>query len=230
MSNSPDMSDAVDVPAFVGAGRRSEPSAAPLSPLRGAWCEVKDEELVMIAVQGNTTAFDELVRRHERAAFNVAYRMLGSYDEASDLVQDAFLRAYRALATFRQDAAFSTWLHRILVNLCINRRKRWKVWRRKQTVSLDEPLGDEDGPTVGDMLSGDVPSPHDTVVSEQQARRIQHAIAELAPDHRAIVILRDIEGRAYDEIAAILEISEGTVKSRLNRARARLRKSLETLL
>jgi RNA polymerase sigma-70 factor, ECF subfamily len=170
-------------------------------------------------------AYDELVRTYSASIFHVAYRMLGESAEASDVVQEIFLKVFRNIGAFKGEAALKTWIFKIAFSEILNRLRWWKRRHRLATMSLDEhPNGNGTGP--GCFLASSGPTPEQALQSKEQEASIQHALGRLSSEHRSIIVLRDIEGFSYNEIADVLEVSVGTVKSRLARARADLKKSL----
>lgn len=184
-----------------------------------------DEELIRQARGGDPQAFDALVRRHQQLVFSVAVRMLGDRAEAEDVSQDVFVRAYDGLAGFRGDAKLSTWLVSIAMNLSRNRRRWWMRRRRVIAASLDEPAGEEDA--GGHDAPDPGPGPAASAMTRERQRFLTAALQQLPPGDRAVIVLRDINGHSYDEIAAILKCRLGTVKSRLSRARLQLRTMLD---
>jgi RNA polymerase sigma-70 factor, ECF subfamily len=176
--------------------------------------EGSDAELVRRSVEGDTAAFGALVRRHERRVYSVAFRMLGRAEDASDASQDAFLMAFRNLDRFRQDAAFSTWLHRITVNACYDILRKRARQPLLHAVSDDSPEP-EPGPPLPDHA--------DRVAT---ALDVQEALSRVPGEFRAALILADVEDLPYEEIAAILEIPVGTVKSRVHRGRLSLARTM----
>lgn len=164
-----------------------------------------DVQLVERAANGDGRAYDELLQRHERRIYNLAYRMLGDREDARDAAQDAFVAAYRRLDTFRGDAAFSTWLYRVAVNAC------YDALRTRARTPLPAEMAEDEVATA--------PDPAETA---GMAIDVQRALAQISDEFRSVVILHDIQDQPYDEIAAILEIPIGTVKSRLHRGRAML--------
>ncbi len=184
-----------------------------------------DTELVRRCRLGETAAFDELVRRHQRLVFAVAVRLLGSRDEAQDVSQDAFVRAYRGIGGFRGESKFSTWVLSILMNLCRNRRCWWARQRQHPTVSLDEPRDADSGESR--EVPDHAPSPAVNAARAELAGQIAAALELLDDAGRAVIVLRDIEDLSYEEIAEVLGCEVGTVKSRLSRARLRLRALLD---
>jgi len=167
-----------------------------------------DAELVARASGGDDRAFAELVKRHERRVYNVTYRLLGREEDARDATQDTFLSCYRRLSSFRGDAAFTTWLHRIAVNASYDMLRR-----RKGTV-----LGQ-------DELPEPPPEPNH---SDRAAAAVdvQRALSQVPLEYRAVLVLCDIQGLAYDDAAEILDVPLGTVKSRLHRGRIALGRAL----
>lgn len=173
-------------------------------------------------------AFDQLVERHSVRAYQLAYSILQNREDAEEVVQDAFIRIYRSLANFRGDAQFSTWMYRIIVNLC-NNKFRWnKVRGANRNLSIDAPLSNDDG---DDGLRLELPG-QDAQPSEQTAyaelrERLEQAMAQLPESYRMAVMLRNVQQLDYDEIARILNCAVGTVKSRINRGREMLRQALK---
>ena len=196
--------------------------------------EPGDAELVERAQRGDSSAFEALVRLHQQAVFAVALRMLGDHDEAKDVSQDVFVRAYEGIRAFKGEAKLSTWLVAITINLCRNRRRWWARRRRIIVASLDEPRerlqfgGRElsEG-SVGEGIADPSPSPATAAAQHEQQRFVISALQELDEAHRSVIILRDLQGYAYEEIADMLHCRVGTVKSRLSRARLHLRSLLD---
>ena len=170
--------------------------------------------------------FDALVAAYEKKVFNLIYRYLGDYEEAADLTQETFISAYKGFNRFRGDSQVYTWLYQIAINHCRNRiRQRGRV-RTLKVGSLEQPReAGEEGPTreIPDLSQ----APH-TVLEEQELReRILAAVQSLPPEYREVVVLRELEGLSYNEIADATRISLDNVKTRLSRARAMLRRKLE---
>lgn len=193
-----------------------------------------DEHLVEQFLQGNKAAFEEIVIRYEQKVFQLAYRLCSNPDDASDLAQEAFIKVYRNLAQWRGQAAFSTWLYRIVTNTFLDEVRKRKR-RPLIAVSLDASIPTEDGEIVREFPSPSA-NPEEKYLQHELRLVVRQALAELAPDYRVVLTLRDIQGHTYEEIAEITELNLGTVKSRISRARAALRKKLleteqyETLL
>jgi RNA polymerase sigma-70 factor (ECF subfamily) len=190
--------------------------------------ERDDGTLVRDALAGDRRAFDLLVLRHGDMLFNLCFRMLGDYDEASDCAQDAFIRAYRALGGFRGEAAFPTWLYRIAVNTCRNRLASAEYRRSRKAVRLEGTGADDTLLPVNGRASFSNPTAR--FEREEREAVIQRALDGLPPDEKTVAVLRDIEGRSYEEIAMLTGMRPGTVKSRLARARRRLRSKLEGIV
>jgi RNA polymerase sigma-70 factor (ECF subfamily) len=191
-----------------------------------------EESLFVLRLKANEdAAYDELVRVYHAQIFHVAFRMLGDTGDAADVVQEIFLKVFRNINSFKGEAALKTWIFRIGFSEILNRLRWWKRRYRHATVSLDaEPdvngNGNGKGFIYGYQVSCTRPTPEQALESKEKDEAIQKALSKLSSDHRSIIILRDIEGFSYGEIADVLGISIGTVKSRLARARADLKKSL----
>jgi RNA polymerase sigma-70 factor (ECF subfamily) len=172
------------------------------------------------AAEGDQSAWDTIVRTYWRKVFNVAYRFVGTYDEAEDLTQEIFLKVFRSLATFDRRANFQTWLISVSRNLCID---RYRSGRRDREIFAREV----DAATVQAPSSG--PSPQARVETRDRVALLREALRALSPALRAAVLLRDIHELSYQEISKKLGIAEGTVKSRINRGRAELARQIERL-
>ena len=179
-----------------------------------------DGELVRLCLAGDNSAYDELVGRHQKLLYNYCYRMLGNADDASDVVQEAFVNAYRALARFRIDASFGAWLHRIAHNLCVDKHR---ARGRAGHCSIDDACDAGCEPADDDM------SPPELAQLSELGETLQKAIMELPPKYRSVVIMRHFQGMSIREISEALKIPEGTVKANLHRARSILRGKLSYL-
>lgn len=180
----------------------------------------EETELIRAAVAGQTEAFGELVRRYQDRLYTAVVHIVGCRVEAEDVVQDAFVQAYVKLQTFKQNSRFYTWLYRIAFNVSISRRRRRKVEvsvEESRELTGQEPL--DEGTAPGEPL-------------EEAERRelLRRAMARLSEEHRSIIVLRHMEECSYEDIAQILEISVGTVRSRLHRARAALLEHLQEIM
>ena len=178
---------------------------------------LSDHELVARCQAGDEGAFDELVRRHQQRALNVAYQVLRNYEDAIEVAQDAFVRVYRNLGSFRGDCEFTTWLHQIVVNLARNRHRWWKRRGKQTTVSLDEPLETNHG-ELARQVEATTDGPDVTAVKQEFVQQINHAMERLPRTFREVLVLRNVEEMSYEQIAAVLGLSIGTVKSRIARA------------
>ena len=176
---------------------------------------ISDAECVRKLQRGETDAFEILIRRHQKTIFNLVYRMLGDYDEAAEISQESFLSAYRAIGNFRGDANFSTWLYRIALNHATTRRNSLNT-RQQRSVPIEntEPASDPH------------PGPAETMEKKEIRQRVQQALNRLEPQDAAVILLRDLQDVPYEEVARMLEIPIGTVKSRLHRARQALKSEL----
>ena len=184
---------------------------------------MSEEQLIRRAQQGDNGAFEELLLLHQKKVYNLCLRMSANPDDALDLSQEAFLRAWRSLGQYQFEANFSTWLFRLTSNICIDFLRRKK---RRQETSLTESYDDSDEGaelSVPDMQ----PSPEQQAMTNETKIELARAMEQLSPEHREILQLRVIEDLPYEQIADILGVRVGTVKSRLARARLSLRKILK---
>ena len=188
--------------------------------------QISDEALLNRMQAGDEAACEELVRRYQSRIYSLVYNMVGNREDAEDLVQDIFVRAFRNIGTFQGRSRFYTWLYRIAINLTINFLKRPA---RRGKLSLDDvDLGIERDRTFVEMVSRRTPAT-DMRISELQ-ERLNKALQKLSDKHRTVVVLHDIEGIPHQEIARMLRCSAGTVRSRLFYARRRLQEELKDLL
>jgi len=185
-----------------------------------------DAALVSSAREGDLAAFEALVSRHQKRMLNIAFRIIGEYDDACEVTQDAFLSAYRNLKGFRQEAKFSTWLTSITVNLSRNRLKQMKVRRARVPYSLDAPIRTDDGEVMPDPPSKE-PSVLDRLERKDLRKTVQDCIKALEPDFREALVLRDLQELSYEEIGTVLKSAAGTVKSRIFRARESVKECLK---
>jgi len=185
-----------------------------------------DRILVDRFKNGDQAAFNEMVSRYWDRIYAMVHQLLRNQQDAEEVTQDAFIRAHRGLVNFRGEAAFSTWLYQIATNLARNRY--WYWWRRKRdkTVSFDQPVSDDNDTPLSEVFSAELETPEDATVTQELVDRIAVGMDKLGAKHREILILRNVKNLSYEEIAAILEISVGTVKSRIARAREALRAKL----
>jgi len=186
----------------------------------------REHELVARCRQGDPAAFARLVALHESMVFNLGARLLGDGEEARDVAQEVFLQVYRQLGRFEGRSSLKTWIYRIVVNQCHNRRRFWHRRGRDREQEIDDKLPAAQAGGAGPWRT----SPYEQARSHERARRVQSALLGLRFDQRAVVVLREIEGLSCEEVAEALGIPEGTVKSRLSRAREALRRALLGLI
>jgi len=191
--------------------------------------EAQDRESVIAFQANDQSSFDGLVLRHKDKVFNVCFRLMGDYQEADDCAQETFVKVFRSLKNFRFEASFSTWIHKIAVNTCKNKLASAALRHRGKTVKIDPP--NADGQHDASLHIADpAPSPHTCLENKERERLLQIAIDALPHAAKTLVVLRDIEGFSYEEIANITEYNPGTVKSKLARARKQLRDSLKGVI
>ena len=185
----------------------------------------EEKALIERCKRGDLAAFNDLVRKYEKQVYNFAYRLTGNYDDANDVAQDAFLRVFNAIGSFRGDASFSTWLFRITTNVFLDERKRAKAHPQ---ASLDEylELGES---SVTRQIVDPSPTPEVVLEESERAQILSKAISDLPEYQRAMVTLYHSQQKSYEEIAEIMDLPIGTVKSRLNRARLALKEKLSGL-
>lgn len=221
------------VPARADADRgRSVPTHADVEIERepAAQLEVNEAQFIARLVARDESAFNELVVMYERRVFALVYRMLGRRDEAEDLSQEVFVQVFKAIDQFRGESKLSTWIYRIAVNLCKNRTKylsRRHAGAQDDVDAMAErvPLSAAKGVSVGD-----VSRPDELVEGMQLEAVVKHAIGQLDPEFREALILRDVEDMSYEEIASVTGLPDGTVKSRIHRARGQLRALVEKVM
>lgn len=182
-----------------------------------------ESALIKKIKDGDLDAFSELVQIYEKKAFNFTYRMLKDTHLAEDATQEAFLRVFSKIDSFRQNSSFSTWFYTILNNICLDILR--KKSRQAETVSIGQTNSDDEEFEL--QIEDSSPGPYESLQKKDAILILENALKELSEEHRAVIIMRDIDGREYEEIAKILGISLGTVKSRLSRARLSLRKLLD---
>ena len=167
--------------------------------------------------QGDQAAAEAIFRLYHPMVHALAARMLGDHAEVEDAVQEAFIRAFRGLKNFRGESSLKTWLYRVATNVCLTYAERLK--RQQPLESLDEPLGEDGAETKGSKIQSSAPLPEETLLGSELEAKIRSALDKLSPEFRTVLILRDIEGLSYEEVAESTGVNLGTVKSRLARAR-----------
>ncbi|MEQ8235483.1 MAG: sigma-70 family RNA polymerase sigma factor [Syntrophomonadaceae bacterium] len=180
-------------------------------------------DLVVKAQRGDIASFEQLVLLYQDRVYSHCHYLAGNPDDAQDLAQEVFVQAFRGIRSFRRDADFGTWLHRITVNLWINFCRRH---RKLATISIDEPLPTREG-AMKRELADEAESPQEQVERHEFNQMVAQALDRIPADFKLALVLRDVEGYNYEEIAAMLECSLGTVKSRISRGRQALKKELE---
>ena len=190
--------------------------------------EAAEAEFLERLRNGEPEAFDNLIIRYSGDIYAVLYRITESAEDAADLTQETFLSALRSIKGFRGDSELKTWLTRIAINHSRNRFRWWKRRKKDATISLDSPIGDSET-RLADSIAGENESAEDSVLRRERETALRKALSQLPEHYREAIVLCDIEGYSYDEIAAALEINIGTVKSRIARGRDELRKRLSDL-
>lgn len=188
-----------------------------------SWSDVGGREaaLVQRCAEGDEGSCGELVAEHQRMVVQLAMNLLGDRDEALDLSQDVFLRVFRTIHRFRGQSSLRTWIYRIAVNQARNRHRFWRRRHRADQVSLDQHIA-----THGEFLSIHQPTPERALAQKELATQLEQALDGLPFDQRTAIVLREVDGLSYEEIAFSLGVAVGTVKSRLTRARQALRAEL----
>jgi RNA polymerase sigma-70 factor (ECF subfamily) len=183
---------------------------------------VSDHQLIAECLQGRSTAFGELVCRYQDRLYNTVYRLVGNAEDAQDVVQEAFLNAYQSLGNFKGDSLFFTWIYRIAINAAISLKRK-----QKSILSIDATV--RDGGGIDPLDSSEFSRPGYALEMEEEEQLLQLALNRLSPEHRAVLIMKDIEGQKYEVIADILQVPIGTIRSRLHRARLELRGFVQSL-
>jgi RNA polymerase sigma-70 factor (ECF subfamily) len=190
----------------------------------GRW----ESQWIESAKRGDLESFDRIVLAYQQKVFNLSFRLLGEREEAEDLTQEVFINVFRHLSRFRGDAQFSTWIYQVTVNHCRNRLKYLKRRYQHATESLDDPIVTAEGEIEKDLrYEGD--APEDVLYRQQVQKLVQMALDKLRDDYREVIVLRDIQELSYHEISGILGLPEGTVKSKLHRARWELKDIIRCL-
>jgi len=185
----------------------------------------EDIEFILACQKGDTEAFGFLVERHQKKMLNIAYRMMGDYNDACDVTQEAFLAAYKSIKKFKAEAKFSTWLYRIVINYSKNRLKQLRNINQREGVSIDDSGEIKTEEALCQSFANDT-NPGSQMEKCERKNQVQKCITSLDEEYRDVLVLRDIQGLSYAEIKDILKIPEGTVKSRLSRARNALKDCL----
>lgn len=221
---------------FLGEVTDDDASGVPSYRRRDSWWDVTEAEdeselrFIERLVRHDERAFNELVETYEQRVFRLVFRMLGRRDEAEDMAQEVFVQVFKAIGTFRGDSKLSTWVYRIAVNLCKNRLK-YLSRRHDGSQQELEPVAERAALSEAKGVTfGDVARPDHMVEGFQVEQIVQRCIAEIEPDFREVLILADVEDLSYQEIGEITGLADGTVKSRIHRARAMLKAKVERAL
>jgi RNA polymerase sigma-70 factor (ECF subfamily) len=199
-------------------------NGAPPASSKAHAAAVDDRDLVEAARRGDRDAFKTLFERYHRRAYALAYGVVRNQDDAMDLVQDAFIKAHKYLDKFEGSSSFFTWLYRIVMNVCIDHLRKH---RRIKPVELDEAKLDDDSPLLPQLLGG---NPGRALLDKQIRARIDEALGELSENHRSVLVMRELEGLSYEEMAQAMGCSKGTIMSRLFHARKNMQKRLIDLV
>ncbi len=188
--------------------------------------KIKEDDPVLIkrALEGNEPAYQELMARHKTAVFHIVFKIVRNREEAADLVQETFMKAFASLASYREEFRFTTWLYRIAANAAIDSLRKQKI----DALSLDEPVETEEG-SYGLEIADTSYNPEEDALKKEKGVSILDAISSLPPKYREVIELVHLKEKPYDEIAAILKVPVGTVKARIFRARELLKKKLKSL-
>ena len=181
-------------------------------------------KLIDEAVAGSMQAFEDLISLYEKKIYNYCLRMTNRCEDAEDLTQEVFVRVYKSLDGFQRNSKLSTWIFRIAHNICIDHYRKAKA----AVISFSQPLGPEDNREF--ELPSEDPTPEEEALRKEQQAFLLKSISELRPEYRTVIVLRDLQHRSYEEIAEILNVPLGTVKSHISRARAALREAVRPLL
>lgn len=181
-----------------------------------------EQMLLKRSQQGEIKAFEELIAKHQLLAYNIAYRIMGNEEDAKDATQEALIKVFKHLNSFNGDSQFSTWLYRIVVNSC---KDLLRKSNRQKVVSIDNAFETDDG-EIPFELKDEKLTPEESVIQHETSYTVQKAIKSLPEQNRTVIVLRDIQGLSYDEIASIEGVPIGTVKSRIKRGRDMLKEVL----
>lgn len=187
--------------------------------------EINEEKLIEKAKLGDKEAFGQLIMKHERRVYNVALQMVKNEEDAKDIAQDALIKVYRNINKFSGKSSFTTWIHRVTMNTALDALRKKKSRKEKDTYSLDERMEVNKDSDIH-LRTSQADMPEDVLLRQERKDALEDALQELKEDHRSVIVLREIQGLSYQEIAEVLETSEGTVKSRINRGRKKLKEIL----
>lgn len=190
--------------------------------MRGGEGLLTENDFIKKCKKGNREAFNRLFEIYQSQVVNIAYSMLSDREDAYDAAQEVFVRVYKNIGSFKEESSFNTWLYRIITNVCFDiLRKRQKT---SKVISISNMMGEDNDIDIPD----DSPTPEENIELTERQRAVKDAISQLREEYRVVITMCDIEGMSYDDIAEMLGIPKGTVKSRINRARSSLKKILIT--
>lgn len=190
--------------------------------------EPMDTQLVEMSQKGSQQAFSQLVCRYQKRIFTLCLRLLDDFEEARDMTQETFIKAFKYIKKFRQEAQFSTWLYYIALNTCRNKLRSWKG--KPNVISVDETIEMEDNQIPREIEDKSSPDPLRIAESLELQHQVQTALNDLSLEHKEVIVMRDIQGFTYEEIAEALQCNLGTVKSRIARARIQLKDKLKEVM
>ena len=186
----------------------------------------QESKLIEKCKKGDVLAFEQLIEAYQKKAYNIALRFMGNEEDAKDMAQDALIKVYRYIDSFKEQSSFSTWMYRIVVNTCLD-----EIRKRKKIISISIDGNDkEEQYKLDSLLPANNETPETIFLNNQRKEEIQKAIYSLNDDYRNVIILRDMNGFSYEEISILLNCAEGTVKSRINRGRNQLKEKLTKVL
>ncbi len=186
--------------------------------------EIIERELIKKSQKGDIESFEKLISSYQKKVFNIAFGMMRNHDDAYDISQEVFIRVFKSIRKFKGQSSFSTWLYRITTNACLDELRRRK--NNKNIISIDQEIQLEEG-EVFRQIEDDGPTPELAAERNELREIIGEAISQLSDEHKEVIVLRDIQGFSYDDIADIIKCPQGTVKSRINRARRTLKEILK---
>lgn len=181
-----------------------------------------EKKLIKQSISGDVSSFEQLINQYQKMAYNVAYRIMGNEEDAKDMTQEALIKVFKNLKSFRMDASFSTWLYRIVMNTCKDDLRKKKM----KTLSIDQTFDTGSG-EVQMEIEDEKLGPEDLLIQKETQGFVQEALQELQEANRIVLVLRDIKGMSYDEIGQVLDLPKGTVKSRINRGRLALKEIIK---
>ena len=182
-----------------------------------------ETELIRKSQQGDLNAFEQLLLQYEKRVYTIAYKYMGNHEDAGDMAQEALIKAYRSIGTFRGESSFGTWIGRITANKCLDELRKRK---RLTVTSLDEEIELEEG-SVQKELAAETATPEEHVIRTETVEYVQSMLGTMREEYRIVLVLRELEGHSYEAIAQMLSCSVGTVKSRINRARRYLKEKIQ---